>query len=226
MDFISDAKFLAIGPEYVYMREFDQKRYRTSDFADAGIHMPETIQRSVPKRQAEFLAGRIAARDALQAMGIEADKQIPIGEQRAPVWPQHVVGAISHTDTMAIALTKPKTDGQIVGLDLEKLIDAAHCRSLENMLLTPKEMHRLAVLDAPAAVQLTLTFSAKESLFKAIYPEVRQYLDFLDSEVVAVDTAAQIISLRMTRAVGQTQFRSQYDVHFRRFDNQIATLLI
>ncbi|MBF4190154.1 4'-phosphopantetheinyl transferase superfamily protein, partial [Serratia ureilytica] len=44
---------------------------------------------------------------------------------------------------------------------------------------------------------LTLTFSAKESLFKALYPQVRRYFDFLDARMVAVDAQRQTFELAL-----------------------------
>ena len=36
----------------------------------------------------------------------------------------------------------------------------------------------------------TVDFSAKESIFKCLYPEVRRYFDFLEAEVLELDPAA------------------------------------
>lgn len=48
---------------------------------------------------------------------------------------------------------------------------------------------------------LTLTFSAKESLFKALYPQVRCYFDFLDARMVAVDTQRQTFVLALLKTL-------------------------
>jgi len=44
---------------------FDSKQLAADDFQRSGIEAPANIQRSVAKRQAEFLAGRLCARNAL-----------------------------------------------------------------------------------------------------------------------------------------------------------------
>ncbi|PYY68869.1 4'-phosphopantetheinyl transferase, partial [Pseudomonas jessenii] len=65
---------------------FDSARLASDDFQRSAIEVPASIQRSVAKRQAEFLAGRVCARAALQRL--EGLSFIPaIGEDRAPVWP-------------------------------------------------------------------------------------------------------------------------------------------
>ena len=48
---------------------------------------------------------------------------------------------------------------------------------------------------------LTLTFSAKESLFKALYPQVRCYFDFLDARMVAVDMQRQTFVLALLKTL-------------------------
>ena len=65
---------------------FDTSQLASDDFQRSAIEPPASIQRSVAKRQAEFLAGRICARAALQQL--EGLSFTPaIGEDRAPVWP-------------------------------------------------------------------------------------------------------------------------------------------
>ena len=48
---------------------------------------------------------------------------------------------------------------------------------------------------------LTLVFSAKESLFKALYPPTRRRFDFLDCELVRLDPEARGFGIRFKRAV-------------------------
>src|SRR3989338_11284500 len=51
--------------------------------------------RGVAKRQAEYLAGRLCAREALQRLTGTATVQA-CGEDRAPQWPVGMVGSITH----------------------------------------------------------------------------------------------------------------------------------
>ena len=46
---------------------------------------------------------------------------------------------------------------------------------------------------------LTLVFSAKESLFKALYPPTRRRFDFLDCELVRLDPEARGFCIRFHR---------------------------
>ena len=53
------------------------------------------MARAVPQRRREFFAGRLAAHRAMEALG-HLPEPVPMGQDRAPVWPQGLVGSISH----------------------------------------------------------------------------------------------------------------------------------
>ncbi len=55
----------------------------------------ELVARAVEKRRREFAGGRDCARRALAALGI-APLAILSGERGEPLWPEGVVGAITH----------------------------------------------------------------------------------------------------------------------------------
>ena len=81
----------------VLLLDFDASRHTPAAFAQAAIACPAEIARSAPKRQAEFLCGRIAAHEAMRRLGIEYWRApIGIGRSREPLWPHGVAGSISH----------------------------------------------------------------------------------------------------------------------------------
>lgn len=53
----------------------------------------------------------------------------------------------------------------------------------------------------PFNALLTLAFSAKESLFKTLYPQVRCYFDFLDARMTAVDVQRQTFVLELLKTL-------------------------
>ena len=74
--------------------------------------------RMIEKRHREFAAGRRAARAAMTGLGLPA-VAIPMGPDRAPVWPEGVTGSISHTDTHCLAAVARTGEVRALGLDLE-----------------------------------------------------------------------------------------------------------
>lgn len=163
---------------------FEPSRLLIDDFQRSGILKPASIERSVAKRQAEFLAGRLCARAALAQLGLP-EVAITIGEDRAPVWPQGVTGAITHGQGWAAAIVAPAGCQRGLGLDAEALLEPGRAQRLAGEILTPAELERLPTDPAQAALAITLTFSLKESLFKALYPLVRQRFYFEAAEVLA-----------------------------------------
>ena len=75
------------------------------------------VARAVPKRVAEFAAGRRAARRALDSIGREA-VDLPAGPNRAPVWPEGVTGSITHDGDLALAAVALLGEVRSLGLDL------------------------------------------------------------------------------------------------------------
>jgi enterobactin synthetase component D len=163
---------------------FEPARLVPGDFLACGVDYPPSIQRSVAKRQAEFLAGRLCARQALARLGL-LGQNLAIGEDRAPRWPAGMVGAITHGDGWAAAIAAPAHLQQGLGLDVETLLASERAQRLAGEILTPSELARLPGSPEQAALAVTLTFSIKESLFKALYPLVRQRFYFEAAELLA-----------------------------------------
>lgn len=225
MNFASHKETYDIGSETIQVRHYDIKLFSISDYAQQEVAIPKSIETSVTKRQAEFLAGRLAARNALRAIQFSRNVDIPIGRFREPVWPKEIIGAISHTDSIAISLVKNKKKDVIVGLDIENIMSEHLCNDIEPLLMSPKENELLKSAPLPRSMLLSILFSAKETLFKALFREVRQYINFLDSEVTYFSSKQQIISLRITPSLIGIRFRDKYDVHFRIFGGKVMTLL-
>ncbi|WP_044874763.1 4'-phosphopantetheinyl transferase superfamily protein [Pseudomonas sp. LFM046] len=166
---------------------FDPALFAADDLQRCAIPAPDNIQRSVAKRQSEFLAGRLCARDALLAL--TGSPEVPaLGEDRAPVWPAGITGSISHGHGLATALVARSDQWRGLGLDLEEPLTATRAQRLAKQLLTEPELQRLAGLSPEQqAERITLTFSIKESLFKALYPLVGKRFYFQDAELLECD---------------------------------------
>lgn len=163
---------------------FDPQQLLPSDWPLCRIEPPASIQRSVAKRQTEFLAGRLCARQALRQL----DGRLyvpPIGEDRAPIWPDDVCGSITHSTGWAAAIVAPRTHWRGLGLDAESLLSHERASRLAGEILTADELARMQQLPADQhALCVTLTFSIKEALFKALYPIVGKRFYFEDAQVL------------------------------------------
>ncbi|MCY1408681.1 hypothetical protein D9M71_240080 [compost metagenome] len=161
--------------------QFDPTCLAGDDFQRSGIEQTPSLQRSVAKRQAEFLAGRVCAREALRQLDGRAYAPAT-GEDRAPIWPADICGSITHGTGWAAAIVAPKSTHRGLGLDMETLLSEERATRLAGEILIPDELQRMA--QDRVALTVTLTFSLKESLFKALYPIVQQRFYFEHAELL------------------------------------------
>ncbi len=160
---------------------FDPARLAPDDFQRAGIVPSASLQRSVAKRQAEYLAGRVCARAALQ--NLDGRDYLPgTHEDRSPIWPAGIRGSITHGKGWAAAVVAAAGSCQGLGLDQETLLDDERAERLMGEILTPPELERLD--RRQLGLTVTLTFSLKESLFKTLYPLTHQRFYFEHAEVL------------------------------------------
>ena len=150
------------------------------------------IASAVPKRQAEFAAGRRAARAALAAVGVEC-AALPVGSDRAPIWPGGTIGSISHDGDLALAAAFLREHAQSVGIDLTEA--AALPDGVREQVLRHPGEAGLDELEARSA------FSAKETLFKALSPHVGQVFGF-SAVLVRPDLRSGTFEARLLHALG------------------------
>lgn len=175
------------------MVRFDVDAFQPRAFAVAGLACPVNVAGSVVKRQAEFFFGRLAARQALAALGCwEAD--VPIGASREPVWPRGIIGSISHSGGFAAAVTVPEGARRGIGIDIESVVDDAVQPDLLATAVSQQEVELLRDTGLPFNIALTTVFSAKESLFKAAFNQVGHYFDFPAARLRRLDlTTGQLL---------------------------------
>ena len=199
---------------------FDPALFAEDDFARCDI----APVRGVAKRQAEYLAGRLCAREALRH--VTGQPGVPaVGADRAPQWPLGVVGSITHGDNWAAALVAKREQWRALGLDVERLLPAERAQRLQGEILTPDELQRLQGLDDETrAARISLTFSLKESLFKALYPLTLTRFYFHDAELLDIDhhnaRLRLLIDLHPEWRTG-----AELDGQFALFDGKVLSLV-
>jgi 4'-phosphopantetheinyl transferase EntD len=136
----------------------------------------QSIARAVESRRQQFTAGRLLARQAWQKLGL-APQLLLSDEQRVPRWPAGIVGSITHTHGWCAAAVARAAQIVALGTDVEAATPLD--TELWPRICRPEELRVLATYPAPRAGLLAKAlFSAKESIYKALYPSVRIFLDF------------------------------------------------
>lgn len=143
-------------------------------------------------RMQAFASGRLAARMALRATGM-FDAVVLSDADGVPVFPAGYAGSISHKHGRAVAVVVRGGHMNGVGIDLE--FDSSDDeRSVREAAIVPEEERQLAaLLEAEPGLRSpgTLFLSAKEAVYKAVFPLLRTKFSFEDVQIrfVAGDRA-------------------------------------
>ncbi|GAA5171357.1 4'-phosphopantetheinyl transferase family protein [Modicisalibacter zincidurans] len=184
------------GAQWLALR-YAKSAFTFEAWSQAAVTPPDALCRAASKRQLEFLAGRLCAREALNALTGEPHVPV-IGAGKAPHWPAGTVGSITHGGDLAAALVARVECWRGIGQDAEALLGEARAERLAPQILTPAERHWLIGLPADQHGEfVTLAFSLKESLFKALFPLVGVRFYFQDAELIVWNSEAQQVTLQL-----------------------------
>lgn len=139
---------------------------------------------SSPKRRQEFLLGRLAARRALEVLGQSDPKSQPIlrGKDGEPLWPNDIVGSISHTTGVGVAVVGLRSEFESLGIDIELTSRKISDRALQKIAL-PAERVWIQERRSERDERALQIFCAKESIYKAYFPISGRHLTFKDAFV-------------------------------------------
>ena len=159
---------------------------------DVSLLEPEeasTVARAVPKRVQEFAAGRLCARSALARLGISGFA-VRAAPDRRPIWPDGLVGSITHTTGFCASVVGER--GRFASLGLDTEIAEAVKAELWASICVGAELRWIESLPrGDRARAATLVFCAKEAFYKCQYPLTLQRLSFSDLRIAPEESAAQ-----------------------------------
>ena len=185
------------------------------------VKLPAQLDRAVVKRRNEFLAGRLCAARALFELGC-SQTHVPMGDNREPIWPEDIVGAISHSDGLACALATKSSLYAGLGIDIETWIGNREAQRLIPQVASAKEMDLIASHLGQRRA-FTLIFSAKETIYKAVYPSAGRFIDF--HEVRCHSLEGNSLSFNFT-APDLLPFTERLSVRFEQTEQGIRTLCL
>jgi len=161
-------------------REMEALIKANGSIGEFGIEVPQVLNSAVAKRQAEFVAGRYCARLALQKLGYTAYKNpIEIGKFKQPLWPEGIIGSITHSKGFAASTVANGSGLKGVGIDSENMIQKSTAKRVAAHILTAGELARASRHYFTSDEQyLTVLFSAKESIYKCLFPIIKSFFGF------------------------------------------------
>jgi 4'-phosphopantetheinyl transferase EntD len=139
----------------------------------------EAVGNAVDKRRREFVTGRACARRALERLGVEPGP-IASGERGEPLWPDGVVGSITHCRGYRACAVARADEVASVGIDAEVHEPLPH--GVLEHVATPAERAALPANGSGVHAD-RLLFSAKEAVYKAWFPLTGTWLDFEDVDL-------------------------------------------
>jgi 4'-phosphopantetheinyl transferase EntD len=155
------------------------------------------LVKAVEKRKQEFTTVRHCARLALADLGLPP---VPIlrGTRGAPIWPDGIVGSMTHCPgyrAAAVARTS-----QVAGIGIDAEVHEALPDVVLGQVASPEEQAHLAELAGshPAVHWGRLMFSAKESVYKVWSPRTGEWLGF-EEAAVSFDPGQETFTAKLLR---------------------------
>ncbi len=172
------------------------------------------IAGAVETRRREFATARHCARQALAKLGYAP---IPIlrGPNGDPLWPDGVVGSITHCSGYRAAAVARSTTMRAIGIDVEPHV--ALPPEVRDLVLRSEEHHRVS--SAGGGVHWdTLVFVAKECAFKVWFPMTGTWLHH-EGATVTWDAGSGTFRVeirdqhRLARRFGLSALSGRYAIH-------------
>lgn len=184
----------------IHLLKYELEAYSDSCYAEFDIDVPNGFRFFLKQRRAQYLAGRLAASNAMQTVK-QGFRQVRSGENHQPIWPLFMSGSISHASNFSIATVIERTthsQEQYIGLDIEQVLKEEQIASIEHLILTLEDriLFKSGIAGLDRKELFTLIFSAKESFFKATYPHVKRYFDFTDVHLCGLDLDNHYLTLQ------------------------------
>lgn len=208
--FLSQAHFWPLS-QGLACAAFDQQAFHPRLFDQFAIPCPSSLQAASAKRQAEYLASRWLVREILIHYGVQ-DFILSNAVDRTPQWPKGFSGSLSHCCGQVFLVTDPC--GRLAGNDTERWVSPQVADEITPLLMTAQDQRLINTFRQDQAQMVTLLFSLKESLYKALWPQVHCEMDFLDAELTAVDFDNRTAVLQLTRNIAES-WQAGDKFHFR-----------
>jgi len=179
----------------------------------------ELIKYAIDKRQREFAAGRLCAKEGLRELGI-TDFPILKDHKGAPIWPPGIGGSISHARGCCAAIVARVNERESLGLDIEKIdrLDS----NLWGHLFVQKEIKWLKSMGDEAQKYASIQFSAKEAFYKAQYLLTHSWLGFKDVMIEIKETEEKFI-LHLLIDIGEWKKGTEFQGKYKLFEGYVAS---
>ena len=174
-----------------------------TDAPKIDFEIPASIMSCAKKRVNDYVAGRMAAHQAIASQTcnqFSAGQSLEVTRQAngMPSWPDPLVGSITHTKQFAWAVVGFQADLLGIGIDCEQIVSRRTSLDISELVATRDELD-LIQSKFDFETSLTLCFSAKEAVYKTINPITNWPIDFRDLSVNTFNDSSLRIQLKPNR---------------------------
>jgi 4'-phosphopantetheinyl transferase EntD len=142
-----------------------------------------------------------------------------------------MVGSISHGASLAVAAVARQCTHAGIGIDVEPIVDA---QTYADVAGDVASMQELAVLRTALGALTnealwTLVFSAKESVYKCLFPQTLRFMEFEDLRLIAVEPGAPAprIRFRLERELSRSHpLGALFEASFHVGDSRVQTAVL
>lgn len=215
--FMRDRFNISMSYKIFEVNENQINHYLTS-YINATI--PDEIKNASLKRRVEFLAGRVCAVSAMRLHGKMPVIQPGINADRSPLWPPNTTGSISHSKKIAVAAVGHKENCDSIGIDIEQIAHVKVAEQLISKITSYGEIENIVLPNLNMQEIFSAIFSSKESLFKAIYPQVNKFFYFSDVQCIKILPESNQWSMKLTRNLSKLHYAGRVYNGLYFMDNQ------
>lgn len=160
------------------------------------------------KRRNEWIGGRIAAKVAARAIGVDLPALLS-DNYGAPRAPRSLTVSIAHKESLAVALVARGAHGT-VGVDFEQI--GRDRRDIAPKVLTPAEHEEiLGLREDRQWTAILLRFAIKEAIYKALAPRMRRFIAFNEAEISDLANGSATVTLSLEGGHSPDQLEVNYD---------------
>lgn len=191
------------------------------------LQRPDYLMQAGQQRLDEFFAGRIAA-EAILLEYFNCRQSITSMTTTLPIWPQAFKGSISHANNTLMVMLS--TQAEYLGVDIEYMVSADIAEQTAGLILTRSEQDLYwsgSIKTLSFAEYFTLIFSLKESLYKAVYPCAKNYIDFLQAELISIDMLQHTACFKFSPEIMQSYpLLQHYHTHWDQRPDHFVTYCV
>ena len=186
------------------------------------IHLPGSLTKAALSRRCDYLMGRYCAQLAIANLG-GGFQQIQQQNSGAPAWPNGFIGSITHISGLALAMVGEHTHWDWVGVDVETVVSMDDVLSMTPIIMREEEHKIITAAINAQNYAFTLVFSAKETIYKALWPKVGRFFDFHDVSLLACDCNKQLLQFSLSHSLAQKVSARLINVNYQLIGNQVVT---